>query len=374
MPTLFDDLAAAVEAHPWIALGVAVVLGAVITAAWPRRRQRDSLDQLAQGQQQLLGALTQITEAQVISQGRLATALDQRLDTVAGHVTQSVQGSTARTAESLGALLERLEAIDRAQGKIERLSSDVLGLQDILANKQTRGAFGEIQLRDIVAAALPPASYAFQVQLSNGRRADCVIRQPGAPGPLVIDSKFPLEPYEALCRATTDREKRDAGQALRVAVRGHIRAIAERYILPGETADQALMFLPSEAVFAELHASHGDLVRHGFEQRVWIVSPATAMAVLTTLRGVMKDARLREEATQIRRELALLGGDLRRLTERAGNLGRHFGQAQQDVAEVLRSAEKAARRADRLEVLDFAPEEGAEAATPAPAKASVVSS
>ena len=232
----------------------------------------------------------------------------------------------------------------------------MLGLQDILSNKQTRGAFGEIQLREIVTRALPPDVVTFQATLSNGTRADCLIHLPQPPGPIVIDAKFPLEAYEALRAAKTPAEVQAAQRLMRGAVRAHMRAIAEKYVIEGETAEGALMFLPSEAVYAELHASFGDLVREGFGLRVWIVSPTTCMATLHTLRAVLKDARLRAEAHAIRRELGLLHRDVERLRQRVGNLDRHFAQAQKDVEEIRISADKARARARRLEAIDFAPE------------------
>ena len=194
----------------------------------------------------------------------------------------------------------------------------MLGLQDILSNKQTRGAFGEIQLREIVTRALPPDAVAFQATLSNGTRADCLIHLPNPPGPIVIDAKFPLEAYEALRAAKTPAETQAAQRLMRGAVRAHMKAIAEKYVIEGETAEGALMFLPSEAVYAELHANFGDLVREGFGLRVWIVSPTTCMATLHTLRAVLKDARLRAEAHVIRRELGLLHKDAERLAARVG--------------------------------------------------------
>ncbi len=311
-------------------------------ATEPLARHLSELDgavrALNDGQQQLYGGLTHVGEAQA--------------------------------ARSLGDLHARLEAIDRAQTNIEKLSGDVLGLQDILSNKQTRGAFGEIQLRDIVGRALPPDVVTFQATLSNGRRADCLIDLPRPPGPIVIDAKFPLEAYEALRAATTPAETLAAQRAMRGAVRTHIRAIAEKYILEGETAEGALMFLPSEAVYAELHANFGDLVREGFALRVWIVSPTTCMATLTTLRAVLKDVRLREQSHAIRRELGLLHRDVERLATRVGNLDRHFGQAAQDLAEIRISAGRAAERARRLEAVEFEAEAVSEEAE-APAGAAV---
>jgi DNA recombination protein RmuC len=268
-------------------------------------------------------------------------------------MTDSLQGTSMRTARSLGDLQQRLETIDRAQANIEKLSGNVLSLQDILSNKQTRGAFGEIQLHDIVQKALPPDAFTMQATLSNGRRADCLIHLPQPPGPIVVDAKFPLEAYEALRAARSQAEIDGALRAFRTAVRAHIRAISERYILPGETAEGALMFLPSEAVYAELHANHPEVVREGFAARVWIVSPTTCMATLNTLRAVLKDARMREQAGAIRKELAALHGDVERLAERVGNLDRHFGQAARDIEEIKVSSDKAARRARRLDSFDF---------------------
>ena len=226
-------------------------------------------------------------------------------------------------------------------------------LQDILSNKQTRGAFGEIQLHDIVGKALPADAFTMQATLSNGRRADCLIHLPNPPGPIVVDAKFPLEAYEALRRAENPRQVAEAGQFLRTSVRAHIRAISERYIIEGETADGALMFLPSEAVYAELHANYPEIVREGFTAKVWIVSPTTCMAVLNTMRAVMKDARMREQAGAIRRELGELYKDIDRLGERVGNLDRHFGQAAKDIEEIKISSDKAGKRARRLDNFDF---------------------
>ena len=314
---------------------------------------------LNDGQQQLHGGITHVAEAQAAAQVRLAQAMEERLAEVTRAMGESLNGSAVRTARSLGELQQRLETIDRAQVKIEKLSGDVLGLQDILSNKQTRGAFGEIQLREIVQRALPPDVVTFQATLSNGTRADCLIRLPNPPGPIVIDAKFPLEAYEALRAAKTPAEVQTAQRQMRGAVRAHMRAIAEKYVIEGETAEGALMFLPSEAVYAELHASFGDLVREGFGLRVWIVSPTTCMATLHTLRAVLKDVRLREEANIIRRELGLLHKDAERLATRVGNLDRHFALAQKDVDEIKISAERTQVRARRLEAIDFAPEEGA---------------
>ncbi|MBL9053830.1 MAG: DNA recombination protein RmuC, partial [Tabrizicola sp.] len=222
------------------------------------------IQQLGDGQERLAGGLHHVSETQAVSQTAMLQVMEQRLAEVQRQMTEALHGTSTRTARSLGELQTRLETIDKAQANIEKLSGNVLSLQDILSNKQTRGAFGEIQLHDIVQKALPKDAYTMQASLSNGKRADCLIHLPNPPGPIVIDAKFPLEAYEAIRRADTPRGVTEAAQAMRTAVRSHIRAIAEKYILEGETADGALMFLPSEAVYAELHANFPDLVREGF--------------------------------------------------------------------------------------------------------------
>jgi DNA recombination protein RmuC len=327
------------------------------TAAEPLMREigwlASRLQQLGDGQQQLAGGLRHVSEAQAVSQSAMLKVMEQRLAEVQRQMTEALHGTSTRTARSLGELQTRLETIDKAQANIEKLSGNVLSLQDILSNKQTRGAFGEIQLHDIVQKALPKDAYTMQATLSNGRRADCLIHLPNPPGPIVIDAKFPLEAYEAIRRADTPRGVAEAAQQMRTAVRAHIRAIAEKYIVEGETADGALMFLPSEAVYAELHANFPELVREGFGVKVWIVSPTTCMATLNTMRAVLKDARMREQAGAIRKELALLYADVDRLGTRVESLDRHFGQAAKDIEDIKVSSEKAGKRARRLDNFDF---------------------
>ena len=313
----------------------------------------DGLRVLNDSQHQLSGGLKAVSEAQAQAQLQMLQTMERRLEQVQQHMGESLQGSATRTARSLGELQQRLETIDKAQSNIEKLSGNVLSLQDILSNKQTRGAFGEIQLNDIVQKAMPPDSYTFQATLSNGKRADCLIHLPNPPGPIVIDSKFPLEAYEAIRGAKTPAQAKEAASLMRAAVRLHIKAISEKYILEGETADGALMFLPSESVYAELHSNFSDVVREGFERRVWIVSPTTCMATLNTMRAVLKDARMKEQAGAIRKELSLLYKDVDRLETRVGNLDRHFQQASKDVEEIKISSSKAGNRARRLDAFDF---------------------
>jgi len=308
---------------------------------------------LSDGQQQLAGGLTHVSEMQARAQASMMEAMERRLEDVQRGMSETLHGTSTRTARSLGELQQKLEQIDKAQAKIEQLSGDVLGLQDILSNKQTRGAFGEIQLNDIVSKALPPDAYSFQTTLSNGRRADCLIALPTPPGPIVIDAKFPLEAYEALVAADGKDAQAQALKALGGAVRVHINAIAERYILEGETADGALMFLPSEAVYAELHARLPEVVRAGFDAKVWIVSPTTCMATLNTMRAVLKDSRMREQAAEIRKALRHLHRDVELIEERAGKLEVHLRQAGDDVSGILTASARAGKRAERLDNFDF---------------------
>ncbi len=312
-----------------------------------------SVQNLANGQQQLAGGLHAVSEAQAASQAQMIATMEKRLEDVTVRMGESLHGSSTRTARSLGELQQRLETIDKAQANIEKLSGDVPGLQDILSNKQTRGAFGEIQLNDIVGKALPADAFSMQATLSNGKRADCLIHLPNPPGPIVIDSKFPLEAYEALRSSVNKTEAELAARQFRVAVRAHIKAISEKYILEGETADGALMFLPSEAVYAELHANFAEVVREGFAARVWIVSPTTCMATLNTMRAVLKDARMREQAGNIRKQLAMLHRDVELVVERVGKLNTHFGQARRDLEDITTAAERAGKRATRLDTFEF---------------------
>ena len=311
------------------------------------------LQALSDGQERLSGGLHHVSEANAKTQTNMLALMEQRLAQVQQQLSENMHGSARRTAQSLGDLQQRLATIDKAQENITKLSGDVLSLQDILSNKQTRGAFGEIQLHDIVIKALPQDSFTMQATLSNGRRADCIIHLPNPPGPIAIDSKFPLEAYEAMRRASAEADLAEAARHFRTALRKHIKDISEKYIIEGETADGALMFLPSEAVYAEIHANFPDLVRESFAARVWIVSPTTCMATLNTMRAILKDARMRAQAGSIRRELGLLYQDVDRLGTRVENLDRHFGQAAKDLSEIKISSEKAGRRARRLDNFDF---------------------
>ncbi len=351
-----------------VVLALAVVTGAalVVAALALRRsggRSAQGTERLAAAQAELAGRLDQMAAQGAASQAELRKALDDRLGDVAKRVGDSLREQTTRHQTTLEGLKERLAVIDAAQKNITELSTQVVGLQDILANKQARGAFGEIQLRDLVQAALPPSAYAFQAAVGEGRRVDCLLTLPNPPGPIAIDAKFPLESYHALRAARDDAARVAAGRAFSADVLKHVRDIAERYIVPGETAESALMFLPSEAVYAELHANFPAVVEKSYRARVWIVSPTTLMATLNTVRAVLKDAGMREQAGVIQDEVRKMADDVGRLDDRVDKLRRHFGQVTEDIRQIQISTEKVTSRAERIEEVQLGePDEAGPAA------------
>ncbi len=306
--------------------------------------------------QQIAEAAERLTSAQTGLAGRLEQAqidTNQRLESLSKRLGDGLTEQTERTGQTLKVLHERLAVIDHAQKNITELSQQMVGLQDILSNKQARGAFGEIQLNDLVGAALPPSAFEFQATLSNGKRADCLLRLPNPPGPIVIDSKFPLESYAQLRNAETDADKAVAGRAFQAAVLKHVKDIAERYIIPGETAESALLFLPSEAVYAELHANFRNVVEEGFRRRVWIVSPTTLMATLNTVRAILRDVHMREQADVIQSEVRKMLEDVLRLDDRVGKLETHFDQAHRDIRDIRISTDKVTKRGAKIDALQL---------------------
>ncbi len=317
-------------------------------------------DVFYRGQAELAGRLSQMAETNQQQQHKISEAIaeqrlsvlkmmDEKLLQVTKNVGEGLQKTTVQTNQTLTDLRERLAKIDAAQQKISALSEQVVSLQEVLSNKQARGAFGEIQLNDLVTSILPPSAYAFQVVLSNQKRADCVLNLPNPPGTIVIDSKFPLESYHALRTAANDREKLEADRFFKASVLKHIKDISEKYILPGETAESALMFLPSEAIYAELHANFPEVVETSYRAKVWIVSPTTLMATLNTVRAILKDAKMREMAGVIQKEVGTLTEDIGRLDGRIESLSRHFKQANEDIDGIKVSSGKIAKRIQRIE-------------------------
>ena len=343
-----------------IALIVLLGLVIVFNLAILFRQKKDNAEILLKSQAELAGRLAQLSESSLTQQARLSEAIaeqklavqktmDEKLLAVTKSVDEGLQKTTNKTAETLNDLRERLAKIDVAQKNISSLSEQVVSLQEVLSNKQARGAFGEIQLNDLVSSILPPNAYEFQVVLSNQKRADCVLKLPNPPGTIVIDSKFPLESYNALRQAQAEREKIEAERFFKASVLKHIKDISEKYIIPGETAESALMFLPSESVYAELHANFVEVVETSYRSKVWIVSPTTLMATLNTVRAILKDARMQEQAGVIQKEVGILMDDVLRLDKRIESLSRHFDQAGQDISDIKISSDKIAKRITRIE-------------------------
>ena len=312
------------------------------------------LKQMEAQNRELSVRLTQIADDGRKSQTELAKVLQDRLDQVSQRMGQSLENSATKTAETIGQVKTHLKVIDEAQKKMKELSGNIMGLQDILDNKQARGAFGEQQLNDLVSSMLPRATYSLQAKLSNGKRADCLICLPYPPGDIAIDAKFPLEAYRRLGAAKEIASQKEAKAAFRTDVLRHINDIAERYIIPGETAEFALMFLPSEAVYAELHGNFSAVVDEAFKARVYIVSPSTMMATLVTARAIFKDVRMREQAGLIQKEVGALFSNVERLNKRVTKLSRHFRLAEEDVHEIEVSTSKITRHVERIEAVQLA--------------------
>jgi DNA recombination protein RmuC len=295
----------------------------------------------------------------------MVRAMNDRLDAVTHRVGQSMEQSTRSTMDQLRHLHERLAVIDSAHKNLTELTTQVTTLRDVLANKQARGAFGQARMEAIVQDGMPKGSYAFQHTLSNNKRPDCVVFLPDQ-RPLCIDAKFPLESVTALRDARGDEERKSAAQRLRQDILKHVTDIAGRYLIPGETQEMALMFVPSESVYAEIHDGFDDVVQKAYRARVVLVSPSLLMLAIQVMQQILKDARMREAADQIRNEVFSMTDDLGRLRERVLKLQQHFGQANEDVRQILISADKIDKRAARIEDLDF---DKPEAAVPAQAAA-----
>jgi DNA recombination protein RmuC len=320
------------------------------TASLELSELRGQLTQLAQlSQQQQQGHVEQMAS--------LSKRLEESLAGMSARMGNSLQEQTEKTHKNLSDLAARLAVIDAANAKIGELTGQVTQLHNILANKTDRGAFGEVQLENLVRNVLPPNAYEFQVQLSNGRRADCLLKLPNPPGDIIIDAKFPLEAWHQMQNAKDENGRKAARKQLGMDVLKHVKDIQERYIITGETAESACLFLPSEAVYAELHANMLDVVEKSYDARVWIVSPTTMMATLNTVRAILKDARMREQTALIQKEIGMLVGDVTRLDKRVDNLGKHFDLAQKDVQEIKTSTGKISNRGRRIEDYDVESDE-----------------
>jgi DNA recombination protein RmuC len=348
--------------------GLVLVLLVVIAIVLARGSSRGQVAAMAQAirADELEERLADMLRAQVESSGRMqamgealagrqsemARVVNDRLDAVTHRVGQSMEQSTRNTMDSLRHLHERLAVIDNAHKNLTDLTTQVTTLRDVLANKQSRGAFGQARMEAIVQDGMPKGSYEFQYTLSNNKRPDCVVFLPDQ-RPLCIDAKFPLEAVTALRDARSDEEKKQAAQRVRQDMLRHVNDIAQKYLIPGETQEMALLFVPSESVYAEIHDGFDDVVQKAYRARVVVVSPSLLMLAIQVMQQILKDARMREAADQIRTEVVSMTDDLGRLRERVLKLQQHFGQANEDVRQILISADKIEKRASRIEDLDF---------------------
>jgi DNA recombination protein RmuC len=314
---------------------------------------------------ELSGALKSLAEQSHGSQMQLVSTLDERLDQVSERLGLNLVDQAERTGQSLKQLHERLAVIDAAQRNIAALSSEMLSLKDILSNKQARGAYGQARMEAIIRDGLHSHAYAFQGSLSNGTRPDCLVSLPDSELKLVIDAKFPLEAFNALKAASGETDIRNAEARLRGDVLKHVKDIAEKYLLAGETHETAIMFVPSESVYAELYEKFEDVIQKAHRARVIIASPNVLMLLVQTLQAIFKDARMREQAGLIKVEVTRLLEDVGRLKERVGDLQKHFGAAASDLEKLGTSADKITRRGARIESLELeTPEAQAAAARP----------
>jgi DNA recombination protein RmuC len=352
------------------ALLTAVVLPVLLWIAVARHRRRSQEQQdaaeramvadarmaeLLRAQSEMQGRIAAMTEVIGTRQAELNQSLNHRLDGMTQRIGSTITEQTRSTHENLRKLQERLAVIDAAQTNIQTLAKDVVGLQAILSNKQTRGAFGQARMETIVADGLPIGAYTFQPTLSNGFRPDCTIRMPNTAPPLVVDAKFPLEAWNAIRDGASPEAKKLAAQQFRRDIEVHIRDISEKYLIAGETQEMAFLFVPSESIFAEIHEHFEVLVQKAHRAKVVIVSPSLLMLSIQVIQAVLKDQRMREQAHVIQGEVALLMEDLVRLDDRTRKLQGHFQAAQKDVEMILTSSDKLSRRGERIEALEFAP-------------------
>ncbi|CAD7043348.1 DNA recombination protein RmuC [Pseudorhizobium halotolerans] len=362
---ILQDLAADSSNAVWLlaVFFAALCLTAVGLALSSRRRSAEQARQAAQSE----ARLAELMRSQAEMQGRLVTmaetlsqkqaelnhAVNQRLDGMTHRLGSTITEQTKSTHENLRLLQERLAVIDAAQSNIQTLAKDVVGLQAILSNKQTRGAFGQGRMEAIIADGLPMGAYEFQATLSNGKRPDCLVRMPNGASPLVIDAKFPLEAWNAFRDTAAPEARKAAAVQFRRDLEVHVRDIAEKYLITGETQDMAFLFVPSESIFAEIHEHFDGVVQKAQRLKVVIVSPSLLMLSIQVIQAVLKDQRMREQAHLIQAEVALLMEDLSRLDDRTRKLQGHFLAAQRDVDQILTSSDKLVRRGAKIGALEL---------------------
>jgi DNA recombination protein RmuC len=358
---MMDNLAPLAAAVVIVLAGLALLAALVVVAVRAlRRHDAEAADkqlvELARLQAETAVRIEGMRDLLAGRQAELHRAVNERLDSVSHHLNQSMTTSRQHTVESLQKLNERLVVIDTAQRNITDLASQVTSLQGVLTNKQQRGAFGQGRMELIVQDGLPKSCYEFQFTLSNKSRPDCAVFLPDR-RPLVIDAKFPLEAITAFREAKGEDERKQAAARLRQDLGRHVGSIADKYLIPGETQDLALMFVPSESIYADLHDGFDDVVQKAFRSKVVIVSPSLLMLAIQVVQQIQRDSRMREAADQIHAEVGHLMDDLKRLHERVVKLQQHFGQANEDVRQILISAEKIERRGTRIQEVEFGGED-----------------
>ena len=335
-----------------------IVATAVLAWRGQKRGREESFETMRRASEleyrlaEMAGQLRSFTDQAASGQQHLARTLDERLDQVSHRLGRGLNEQAERTHQSLKHLYERLAVIDTAQANLTQLSSEMVSLKDILANKQARGAYGQARMEAIIRDGLHAQAYAFQSTLSNGSRPDCLIKLPDTELGLVIDAKFPLEAFNALKAATGESDIRAAETRLRRDVSHHVKDIAGKYLIAGETQDPAIMFVPSESIYADLYERFEDVIQKAHRERVIIASPNVLMLLIQTMQAIFKDARMREQAGVIKIEVTRLLEDVGRLKERVLELQRHFGQASGDLEKLGVSADKITKRGLRIEQLD----------------------
>jgi DNA recombination protein RmuC len=330
-------------------------------AAERAREMDDKVAELTRSQAEITGRLQTVAEVFGTRQADLTRALSERIEGLQHRVGQGLETSARHQAENLSKLNERLAVIDAAQKNLTDLTGEVVGLKDVLSNKQARGAYGQGRMEAIIRDGLPGGAYEFQPTLSNRTRPDCLIRLPGDPRGLVVDAKFPLEGFTLFREAKGEEARARAGQRVRADVGTHIKDIAEKYFIAGETQDIALMFVPSESVYAELYDSFDDLFQRAYRAKVIIVSPSLLMLAIQVIQQIRRDARMREAAGKIISEVAHLMADVERLRDRVGALDKHFGQTSKDIEQITISVDKIVSRGERIQNVEFDGDTGASA-------------
>jgi DNA recombination protein RmuC len=322
-------------------------------AAERAREMDDKVAELARIQAEMTGRMQTVAEVFGSRQGDLVRLISDRFEGLQHRVGQGLATNAQSQAENLSKLNERLAVIDAAQKNLSDLTGEIVGLRDILANKQTRGAYGQGRMEAIVRDGLPAGAYEFQATLTNRSRPDCLVRLPGDSRPLVIDAKFPLEGFTGFRDAAGDEARARAASRVRNDINVHIKDIAEKYLVPGETQDMALMFVPAESIYADLSEHFDDVVQRAHRARVVIVSPSLLALAIQVMQALVRDARIRDEARVIQTEVGKLLEDVVRLGDRVTKLDTHFRQAQDDVAQIKTSTDKITKRGQRIEALEF---------------------